>query len=343
MSENSVANKDTRAFLTYQRILPSFNDLILKQRSSVSDYWAEEVDGFSYMFEAPPSVINRLRHHCYHITGELPYKYRSHHNYNSNKYKSKLELLNSLTVSNLIVSEPENLGGFGYEFDGNLFNIDTLKYYECAIALEKSGILDFLKKLDYPIVCEIGAGWGGFTYYLSKLVNNIKFIIVDLPETLMFSYIYLSDMFPEKNVKLYNYETSSLDDCDFLLIPNTEFYNYKENVDVTINICSFQEMSSDQVKTYVEKVYNLKSNFIYSLNRNLNKNNNLLTESVSGTISNFYSINELNLLNIPYTDVDIRNNTESKKVRIKNLIKKILMKTQEPQNYSYQHFFGKIN
>ena len=86
MSENSVANKDTRAFLTYQRILPSFNDLILKQRSSVSDYWAEEVDGFSYMFEAPPSVINRLRHHCYHITGELPYKYRSHHNYNSNKY-----------------------------------------------------------------------------------------------------------------------------------------------------------------------------------------------------------------------------------------------------------------
>ena len=160
MYENSVANKDTRAFLTYQRILPSFNDLILKQRSSVSDYWAEEVDGFSYMFEAPPSVINRLRHHCYHITGELPYKYRSHHSYNSYKYKSKLELLNSLTTSNLIVSEPENLGGFGYEFNGNLFNIDTLKYYECAIALEKSGILDFLKKLNDPVVCEIGAGWG---------------------------------------------------------------------------------------------------------------------------------------------------------------------------------------
>ena len=86
----------------------------------------------------------------------------------------------------------------------------------------------------------------------------------------------------------------------------------------------------------------MKSNYIYSLNRNLNKKI-LLTESVSGTISNFYSINELNLLNIPYTDVDVRNNTESKKVRIKNLLKKILMKTQEPQNYSYQHFFGKIN
>ena len=98
-------------------------------------------------------------------------------------------------------------------------------------------------------------------------------------------------MFPEKNVKLFNYETSSLDDCDFLLIPNTDFYNYKENVDATINICSFQEMSSNQVKSYVKKVYNLKSNYIYSLNRNLNKNNNLLTESVSATISNFYNIN----------------------------------------------------
>ena len=102
-------------------------------------------------------------------------------------------------------------------------------------------------------------------------------------------------------------------------------------------------MSSNQVKSYVKKVYNLKSNYIYSLNRNLNKNNNLLTESVSATISNFYNINELNLLNIPYTDVDVRNNTQSKKILIKNLFKKILMKTQEPQNYSYQHFFGKIN
>ena len=43
----------------------------------------------------------------------------------------------------------------------------------------------------------------------------------------MFSYIYLSDMF-QKNIKLFNYETSSLDDCDFLLIPNTEFYNLKK-------------------------------------------------------------------------------------------------------------------
>ena len=75
----------------------------------------------------------------------------------------------------------------------------------------------------------------------------------------------------------------------------------------------------------------------------MNKNNNLLTESVSATISNFYNINELNLLNIPYTDVDVRNNTQSKKILIKNLFKKMLMKTQEPQNYSYQHFFGKIN
>ncbi|MBK65676.1 MAG: hypothetical protein CL769_01785 [Chloroflexi bacterium] len=343
MSEYTVSNKDSKAFLTYQRILPSFKDLILKQKSSVSDYWAEEVDGFSYMLEAPPSIINSLRHHCYHITGELPYQYRSHHTYNSYKYKSKLELLNSLTTADLIVPEPKNLGGFGYEFDGKLFNKDTLKYYECAIALEKSGILDYLKNLNDPVVCEIGAGWGGFTYYLSKLVDNLKFIIVDLPETLMFSYIYLSDLFPGKNVRLFNYETSSLNDCDFLLIPNTEFNNYKESFDATINICSFQEMSSGQVKSYIEKVYNQKSNYIYSLNRNLNKNNNLLTDSVSNTISSFYKINELNLLNIPYTDVDVRNNNESKKIKLKNLVKKILMKTQEPQNHSYQHFFGKIN
>ena len=49
--------------------------------------------------EASPSIINNLRHHCYHITGEFPYPYRDHHNFNSPRLKSKLELLNSLLNS----------------------------------------------------------------------------------------------------------------------------------------------------------------------------------------------------------------------------------------------------
>ena len=90
-----------------------------------------------------PSIINNLRHHCFHITGEFPYAYRDHHRYNAPKFKSKLELLSSLTnIKDILVSEPSILGGFGHEIDGKLINKDTLKYYESLIALEKTGILN---------------------------------------------------------------------------------------------------------------------------------------------------------------------------------------------------------
>ena len=70
------------------------------------------------------------------------------------------------------------MGGFGHNINGKLINKDTLKYYESLIALEKNGIFNEIKKIDTPIICEIGAGWGGFTHCLSQTISNSKFIIV---------------------------------------------------------------------------------------------------------------------------------------------------------------------
>ena len=128
MQKEFISNSNTAAFQNYKRILPFFKELISKKENSISDYWADEVKGFEYIFEASPSIINNLRHHCYHITGEFPYPYRDHHNFNAPKLKSKLDLLNSLTEINLAVPEPRNLGGFGYQFEDGLYNKDTLKY-----------------------------------------------------------------------------------------------------------------------------------------------------------------------------------------------------------------------
>jgi hypothetical protein len=123
-----ISNDQSNAFKNYLRIKPFFLELIQKDNTLVSDYWAEEMTGFDYMFDAPPSIINNLRNHCYHITGEFSYKYRSHHNYNSNKLKSKLDLLSTLINPDSIISEPKELGGFGYDFGGSIYNLDTLKY-----------------------------------------------------------------------------------------------------------------------------------------------------------------------------------------------------------------------
>ena len=343
MTVQPLSDKNTRAYKNYNRVLPFFRELIFNPENSVSDYWSEEINGFEYIFEASPSIINNLRHHCYHITGEFPYGYRNHHNFNTGKFKSKLDLLNSIIEKDILIPEPSILGGFGHKIYGKLINKDTLKYFESLIALEKTGILNELNKNETPVICEIGAGWGGFTHCLSETINKAKFVIVDLPETLIFSYIYLSELYPDKTIKLYDFETTSINDCDFLLIPGDRFEEYSNGLDLTVNLCSFQEMTSPQVEKYIKKVSEQNSKFIYSLNRDLNKNNSLLKKPVSEIISSNYEIDHIELLNISYTDINSLNNKVSYIKIIKNIVKKLLRKPNEKSNFDYQHIFGKIN
>ena len=64
------------------------------------------------------------------------------------------------------------------------------------------------------------------------------------------------------------------------------------------------------------KVSSLKSEYIYSLNRDLNNNNHLLKRSVSELISDFYEINFIKLLNISYTDINSLNNNKNLRRRL---------------------------
>jgi arginyl-tRNA synthetase len=95
-------------------------------------------------------------------------------------------------------------------------------------------------------------------------------------------------------------------------------------------------MTSGQVEQYIEKVSGLKSKYIYSLNRNLNKNNSSLSESVSSILSKYYEIDMIEILNIPYTNINASNNRKSLRKSLKNLLKKAV-----DNNFSYHHFYGK--
>ncbi len=334
---------ETSAYTTYKRILPYFKDMLNKNSEDPSQYWKEEVNGFDYMFEAPPSIINKLRDHCYHITGESPYAYRSHHEYKSGQFKSKLNLLEKLTDKDIFVSEPNILGGFGFDFNQKKVNKDTLKFFECMISMTNSGILDnLINEVPIPTICEIGAGWGGFAHYYLTLSPNSKYIIVDLPETLIFSYIFLSEIFPNKKISLYEYENTSIKDCDILLMPSGSFNNYHENIDLGINICSFQEMTTDQVSGYTKKLSELNCKYLYSLNRDLNKNNKSLDNKVSSLIAEEYKINDNPVLNIPYTNLNANNNSKDGFLfKLKKILKYLLRRNVDSAiNYGYKHTIG---
>src|SRR5262249_45669702 len=122
-----------------------------------SDYWAEELEQIDYLADASPLIIRKLRHHAFNITGIRPYDYRDKGDGRKEIFEARLRALSALDEAGLLVPESPALGGFGYQIDGRLFNVDTLKFYEVLIGMQRSGVLTALRATERPVVCEIGA------------------------------------------------------------------------------------------------------------------------------------------------------------------------------------------
>ena len=134
-----------------------------------SVYWQEELGTIDYMIEASPLILRKLRHHAFHITGIRPYDYRSKGDTRRAHFEARLQALREMAGDSLLVPESPALGGFGYDIGGRLFNVDTLKFFEVLIGMERGGVLAAVRDRERPVVCEIGAGWGGFAYQFKTL------------------------------------------------------------------------------------------------------------------------------------------------------------------------------
>ncbi len=302
--------RGTPAYRNYEYV----RDRVLEMRIQAdvpewrpSAYWREELSNFEYMFDASPLIIDKLRHHTYHVTGLRVYDYRTHRDHARRQFAEKLQALAVQASPGLLVPEWRELGGFGFDIDGQLCNLDTLKFFEVLIALEKAAVLqEFRQATDRRLVWEIGAGWGGFAYQFKRLCPNVTYVIMDLPELFLFSATYLMTAFPEAKVGFWGEAPTDhlfavWRDCDFIFIPHTALDELKlERLDLTINMVSFQEMSDDQVAGYVARAHALGSTFLYSLNREKGPYNRHL-ESVSAIVSRFYWPRTIEVLPVPYT------------------------------------------
>ncbi len=259
-----------------------------------SAYWREELINFEYMLDASPFVIDRLRHHTYHVTGVRGYEYRTNRDVAMRRFTEKLQAVRKRGGDELLVWEAPDLGGFGFEADGHLFNIDTLKFYESLVALQEAAVLDELRKSsERRIVWEIGGGWGGFAYQLKTVCPNVTYVISDFPELFLYSATYLMTLFPGCTVRFFGDTASDrlFDDwqtVDFVFVPN---YWLEElappRVDLAVNMVSFQEMTAAQVGAYVQRAFDLKTPFLYSLNRERSAYNTEI-DSVSEIIGRRY-------------------------------------------------------
>ena len=107
-----------------------------------------------------------------------------------------------------------------------------------------------------PVVLEIGGGFGGLAFHLKRQVPRARYLIIDLPESLVFSAIYLSTFFPDQQNVIATSPHSIIRDLDrpgFTFIPNHFSHGFREagiRVDLAVNTLSMSEMLAGQVRAY---------------------------------------------------------------------------------------------
>jgi hypothetical protein len=120
-------------------------------------------------------------------------------------------------------------------------------------------------------ILELGAGCGHQARYM-MLKGCKQYVIVDIPETLCYSFSLLKMSFPNKKVVFAANEGDITDDFDILLLPTVHLHKmHGKNFDLFINTASMGEMNNTIVRHYFDFVQN-KANFkyLYTLNRFLN-------------------------------------------------------------------------
>jgi glycosyltransferase involved in cell wall biosynthesis len=296
-----------------------------------SDYWREELEAIDYMIEASPLIINKLRHHAFSITGIRPYDYRTKGDKRREHFEARLRALRELGGDSLLVPESPALGGFGYDIDGRLFNVDTLKFYEVLVGMERGGVLAALRQREHPGVCEIGAGWGGFAYQFKTLFPNSTYVIIDFPELFLFSMTYLATLFPEARLAVIGAGADSVEarDADFVFVPQT--LASRDTIgqpDLLVNMVSFQEMTGTQVRHYTTMAADAGCPFIYSFNRERSPYNTELI-SVTDELAERYRLTEVPLLKTDYTNA----------MRPLPKANKVL----ERSEFNYRHLVGRLD
>ncbi|HEY7391304.1 MAG TPA: putative sugar O-methyltransferase [Bryobacteraceae bacterium] len=147
----------------------------------------------------------------------------------------------------LKISPPKKFGEVGWCVDGVLVNHDTAAYWERLLLLYRSGFLDrtsgnALRKGSR--ILEIGGGYGALAWYVQEAEPEVSYTLLDLPESLAYSAVYLEVLHHGRTRFLANYQFP-------------ELVERGEKFDLVINTLSMSEMSVGQVRAYCQGIRKL--------------------------------------------------------------------------------------
>lgn len=274
------ASKDHVTAMLNERLQLSIRDDIINP----SEYWMSFCEKFDYMLNLEEEAFLKLRLHTYHLTGDNYQRYFFMESPDG-FIQHWLKLISHRPEA-CIISEPREAGGFGIMHNGRLVSEDIIRFQTAINSLYDSNIIQQLAKNDeQKVFLEIGAGYGGFAHHISRLIKNTTYVIVDLPEVLLFSIVYISLLNPQKKLYIYNPKDveilktpDMIRNYDFVFVPNYRL-DWLEQLqfDLVINIASLQEMRTEQVDRYLRYIAEHCKGWFFSWNQDAQPKNKELT------------------------------------------------------------------
>lgn len=161
-------------------------------------------------------------------------------------------------------------------------------------------LIPFLENRNTDVFLEVGPGSGNLAGILANLFTPKLYIMIDLPEALINSYIFLSSKFPdckyilpnEFNIGKLNLNKNFKNTTFIFLIPSQKSLIPDNIVDLSINTHSFQEMNQNVISDYFKLIYRVgKENSLFFCSNRVEKiptNNNPYTEMQVSPPNNFY-------------------------------------------------------
>lgn len=240
---------------------------------------------FNLVFSGDMEIISKLRLYSWAFTGYqlatlgknphgVPIKKRLPQNHdeflellvcNPDEYVEAYIKIAENLPPKLHISLPQKFGEVGWLEDGKIVNYDTARYLDFIVSLYECDILTELEKRLQGVkpikILEIGGGFGGLAYCLMEIFSyNVKYVVVDIPESLLFSSIYLSILFKSLENKIVFYENTDVlpKNKGISFLPNFYYKNMvldnDEFFDLVINTESLAEMAKPQVLDYIESI-----------------------------------------------------------------------------------------
>jgi hypothetical protein len=152
----------------------------------------------------------------------------------------------------LIFRPPNVLGETGWRDGETIVNPDTIDYQERINLLARSGLINrFAGRA--PRILEIGGGYGALALALTGIMEPSQYVICDLPESLLFSgmYLALAQSSPVR-IATPSRGLSPSAKSEICLLPNylAQPLLAGERFDLVINTLSMSEMTPHQVTIY---------------------------------------------------------------------------------------------